>query len=141
MTVNPSMNLADLNARVLAACAELSTLTEVPGETTRPYLCPSTRDVHAFLRGWADRLGLSVRVDAVGNLRARREGLGPDAPTLYVGSHIDTVPNAGAFDGILGVLLAYALAEAVQEQALPFALEVLAFSEEEGVRYGVPFIG
>nr|WP_295818851.1 allantoate amidohydrolase [uncultured Deinococcus sp.] len=141
MTVNPSVNLSELNARVLTACAELSRLTEVPGETTRPYLCPSTRDVHAFLFAWAARLDLSVRVDAVGNLRARREGPTPDAPTLYVGSHIDTVPNAGAFDGMLGVLLAYALAEAVQGQALPFALELLAFSEEEGVRYGVPFIG
>lgn len=141
MTVNPGVNLTDLNARVLAACAKLALLTEVPGTITRPYLCPTTRDVHAFLRGWAEELGLSVRVDAVGNLRARREGPTPDAPTLYVGSHIDTVPDAGAFDGMLGVLLAYALAEAVQGHALPFALELLAFSEEEGVRYGVPFIG
>ncbi|GHF46038.1 allantoate deiminase [Deinococcus metalli] len=141
MTSNPGVTLSDLNARVLAACADLARLTEVPGTTTRPYLCPSTRDVHAFLFGWAARLGLSVRVDAVGNLRARREGPAPDAPTLYVGSHIDTVPNAGAFDGVLGVLLAFALAEAVQERPLPFALELVAFSEEEGVRYGVPFIG
>ena len=141
MTVNPNVNLAELNIRVLAACRDLAALTEVPGETTRPYLCPSTRGVHAFLRAWADRLGLSTRIDAVGNLRSRREGPRPDAPTLYLGSHIDTVPNAGAYDGVLGVLLAYALAEAVQGQDLPYALEVLAFSEEEGVRYGVPFIG
>lgn len=141
MTANSRVNLSELNARVLDACRELAALTEVPGETTRPYLCPTTRDVHAFLRGWADRLGLSSRIDAVGNLRSRREGPTPDSPTLYLGSHIDTVPNAGAYDGILGVLLAYALAEAVRDQALPYALEVLAFSEEEGVRYGVPFIG
>lgn len=141
MTVNPGVDLSELNVRVLAACTELAQLTEVPGTTTRPYLCPSTRDVHAFLFAWAQRLGLDVRVDAVGNVRARREGPTPDAPTLYVGSHIDTVPDAGAFDGVLGVLLAYALAEAVQGQDLPFALELMAFSEEEGVRYGVPFIG
>ncbi|PNY81885.1 allantoate amidohydrolase [Deinococcus koreensis] len=141
MTANPSIDLSELHARVLAACRELAALTEVPGETTRPYLCPTTRGVHAFLRAWADRLGLSTRIDAVGNLRSRREGPTPDSPTLYLGSHIDTVPNAGAYDGILGVLLAYALAEAVRDQALPYALEVLAFSEEEGVRYGVPFIG
>ncbi|THF86332.1 allantoate amidohydrolase [Deinococcus sp. KSM4-11] len=131
--------MTELNARVLAACRELATLTEVPGETTRTYLCPTTRDVHAFLRAWADWLGLSTTVDAVGNLRSRRESAG--ARTLYVGSHIDTVPNAGAYDGMLGVLLAYALVEALGDRGLPFAIEVLAFSEEEGVRYGVPFIG
>ena len=58
-----------------------------------------------------------------------------------MGSHIDTVPDAGAFDGVLGVTMALELAEIAKEQAVPFAIEVIAFSEEEGVRYGVPFLG
>jgi allantoate deiminase len=58
-----------------------------------------------------------------------------------MGSHLDTVPNAGAFDGILGVVLAVALLESLQGQKLPFGIEVFGFSEEEGVRFGVPFIG
>ena len=60
---------------------------------------------------------------------------------LYLGSHIDTVPDAGAFDGVLGVVLAIALVEKIGTKPLPFAIEVVAFSEEEGVRFGMPFIG
>jgi allantoate deiminase len=58
-----------------------------------------------------------------------------------IGSHLDTVPNAGAFDGVLGVLLAVALVAALDGEKLPFAIEVVGFSEEEGVRFGEPFIG
>ncbi|PTA68618.1 allantoate amidohydrolase [Deinococcus arcticus] len=130
-----------LAQRALHACAELARLTETPGEITRTFLCPPSREVTAYLSAWAHDLGLSVRVDAAGNLRARREGPAPDSPTLYLGSHVDTVPNAGAYDGVLGVTLAYAVAGALRRTPLPFALELLAFSEEEGVRYGVPFIG
>ncbi len=67
----------------------------------------------------------------------------PCAPArrLLLGSHLDTVPNAGAFDGVLGVVLASALVDALGGRRLPFSIEVAAFSEEEGVRFGVPFIG
>ena len=63
------------------------------------------------------------------------------APRLLIGSHLDTVPNAGAYDGVLGVVLAIALLEELHGRRLPFAIEVVGFSEEEGVRFGVPFIG
>jgi allantoate deiminase len=65
----------------------------------------------------------------------------PNAPRLVIGSHLDTVPNAGAYDGILGVVLAIALLEESQEKRFPFAIEVVGFSDEEGVRFGTPFIG
>jgi allantoate deiminase len=86
-------------------------------------------------------LGMTVRVDAAGNLRGlwRPEGMG--GRRLLIGSHIDTVPNAGAFDGVLGVTLALELAAIAKELALPLAIEVIAFSEEEGVRFGAPFLG
>jgi allantoate deiminase len=80
-------------------------------------------------------------VDAVGNLRAYYSGVETNAPRLLVGSHLDTVPNAGAYDGVLGVVLAIALLEALEERKLPFGIEVVGFSEEEGVRFGTPFIG
>jgi allantoate deiminase len=83
--------------------------------------------------------GLSVSVDAMGNLHGFRGD--PGMPRLLIGSHIDTVPDAGRYDGVLGVLIAIALAEASQARNLPFAIEVIAFSEEEGVRFGVPFLG
>jgi allantoate deiminase len=62
-------------------------------------------------------------------------------PTFVIGSHLDTVPDAGAFDGVLGVVLGVALLEDLADHALPYAIELIGFSEEEGVRYGVPFIG
>ncbi len=86
-------------------------------------------------------LGLTAHVDAVGNLRGLWEPAGASRKRLILGSHIDTVPDAGAFDGVLGVTLALELAAMAQELALPLAIEVIAFSEEEGVRFGVPFLG
>lgn len=80
-------------------------------------------------------------IDAVGNLRANYPGTNPKAGRLLIGSHLDTVPNAGAYDGILGVVLAVTLLELLEGKMFPFAIEVVGFSEEEGVRFGVPFIG
>ena len=64
-----------------------------------------------------------------------------EAPNCLLGSHVDTVPNAGAFDGVLGVVLAIALVDSLGGRRLPFAIEVAAFSDEEGVRFGAPFLG
>ncbi len=58
-----------------------------------------------------------------------------------MGSHLDTVPEAGAYDGVLGVCVALAIVEAIQRRPLPFDIEVIGFSEEEGVRFRVPFLG
>lgn len=133
--------LQTLTAKIMDACAALACYTEVEGETNRPFLCPTTRQVHEYLTNWADELGMKTYEDAAGNLRSRLSGPTPDAPTLYLASHLDTVPNAGAYDGILGVVMGYAILEAVKGEHLPYAVEVVGFSEEEGVRYGVPFIG
>ena len=65
----------------------------------------------------------------------------PTRARLFIGSHLDTVPHAGAFDGVLGVVMGVALAESLDGRRLPFSIEVVGFSEEEGVRFGVPFIG
>lgn len=86
-------------------------------------------------------LGVAVRIDAAGNLRGLYAGAESKAPRLLVGSHLDTVPNAGAYDGVLGVVLAVALLQALDGRRMPFAIEVIGFSEEEGVRFGTPFIG
>ena len=84
---------------------------------------------------------MTVRIDAAGNLRGIYPGQTPDAPILLMGSHIDTVPDAGAYDGILGVALPIALLHSLEGRRLPFAIEVIAFSEEEGIRFKMPFIG
>ncbi len=129
-------------ARAIARCRELATVTDVPGETTRTFLSPATRDAHTLVGWWMRQAGLSVRVDAVGNLRGWRRAADPheQTPTLVLFSHLDTVPNAGAFDGPLGVLLGLAAMEELAGEALPFHAELIAFSEEEGVRFGFPFL-
>jgi allantoate deiminase len=128
--------------RAIAECRLIAGMTEEPGRTTRRFLTPPVQDVHAHLRARMQSLGMTTRVDAAGNLRSLWQTPGVGMKRLIIGSHIDTVPDAGAFDGILGVTLALELVQSAKErELLPLALEVIAFSEEEGVRYGVPFIG
>lgn len=127
-------------ARLLARCRELARVTDVPGTTTRLFLSPATRDAHTLVGWWMRQAGLHVRVDDAGNLRGLRPAADAEAPTLVLFSHLDTVPDAGAFDGPLGVLLGIAVAEELAGASLPFALEVIAFSEEEGIRFGFPFL-
>ncbi|MDR3740170.1 MAG: allantoate amidohydrolase, partial [Terracidiphilus sp.] len=97
--------------------------------------------VHALLRARMESLGMSVHVDAAGNLRGLWRPSSEANKRLVMGSHIDTVPNAGAFDGVFGVVMALEWVQIAQELKFPLAIEVIAFSEEEGVRFGVPFIG
>lgn len=126
-------------AEILARCQTLARFTETPGVTTRTFLCPAMHHAHRTLRQWMEEASLAVTVDAAGNLRGLYGD--PHQPRLLLASHIDTVPNAGAYDGVLGVVLAIALVRSLDARALPFAIEVVAFSEEEGVRFGVPFLG
>ena len=82
-----------------------------------------------------------VSVDAAGNIRGCYAGLKNAATRLFIGSHLDTVPRAGAYDGILGVVIGVALVQLLEKRRLKFHVEVIGFSEEEGLRFGVPFIG
>jgi allantoate deiminase len=88
-----------------------------------------------------EAMNMTARVDAAGNLRGLWQPPGASGGRLLMGSHIDTVPNAGAYDGVLGVVMALEWVEIAKELELPLAIEVIAFSEEEGARFGVPFIG
>jgi allantoate deiminase len=126
---------------VIARCRILSRFSEDSGGTRRTFLSAPMRDCHREISSWMKALGMTVSVDAVGNLRGFYPGAAPSAPRILIGSHLDTVPNAGAFDGILGVMLAISLVESLRGQKLPFGIEIIGFSEEEGVRFGVPFIG
>lgn len=127
--------------QVIARCRELARITDVEGETTRTFLSPAMRRANQLVATWMREAGLTTRVDAAGNLRGSRPSPHKNAKTLILASHLDTVPNAGAFDGVLGVMMALAVVDSLQDTALPFHVEVIAFSEEEGVRFGVPFIG
>ena len=127
-------------AKIISRCRELARVTDTPGQTTRLFLSAATRDAHTLITRWMREAGLVARADDVGNLRAVRRSAKKDAPTLVLFSHIDTVPNAGAFDGPLGVVLALAAVEELHATPLPFHVELIAFAEEEGVRFAFPFL-
>jgi allantoate deiminase len=126
---------------IIDRCLEMARITDIPGETTRLFLSPATRDVHTLLLRWMREAELEGRVDDAGNVRAVRPVADSSALRVVLFSHIDTVPNAGAFDGPLGVVLALEAIAFLAEEQLPFAVEVIAFSEEEGIRFGFPFFG
>jgi allantoate deiminase len=133
--------LKDRALRVIAECRRIASISEEPDRITRRFLTPPVHEVHALLRGLMESLGMTVCTDAAGNLRGLWEPAGARGKRLILGSHVDTVPDAGAFDGVLGVALALEWVELAQELKLALPIEVIAFSEEEGVRFGVPFIG
>lgn len=133
--------MKDRAQRAIAECKRIAQMSEQPDCITRRFLTSPVREVHAHLRSHMESLGLTVRTDAAGNLRGLWKPPGVQAQRLILGSHIDTVPNAGAYDGVLGVTLALEWVILAQELNLPLPIELIAFSEEEGVRFGVPFIG
>jgi allantoinase len=125
----------------LDLCARIALQTDRPGTITRTFLSAATGAVHRLLTDEMLALGMSVRTDAAGNLRGLYAGSSADAPVLLMGSHIDTVPDAGRYDGVLGVALPLSLLRSLAGRRFAFAIEVIAFSEEEGVRFKFPFIG
>jgi len=126
---------------ILERCDDLATITSTPGSLTRVHLSAEHRAANDMIAAWMTEAGLSTWQDAAGNQCGRREGREPDLPALLLGSHIDTVPDAGRYDGMLGVLLAIAVADRLRDVELPFALEVVAFSDEEGTRFGNALLG
>jgi allantoate deiminase len=130
-----------LAREALARCESLARFSEDSGSIRRTFLSPPMRECHREISRWLAELGIESHLDAAGNMRAVYPGESGAAPRLLMGSHIDTVPNAGAYDGVLGVVLSATLLKALRGRKLPFAIELIAFSEEEGVRFGVPFIG
>src|SRR5262249_47309659 len=128
-------------AAVLQRCDELAAFSEEEGRLTRRFATPALHRAGEAVREWMEAAGVAVRRGAVGNLIGR---LGDaDRRTLLVGSHLDTVRDAGRYDGMLGVLVAIACLERLRDQgrSLPYAIEVLAFADEEGVRYGTGYLG
>ncbi len=122
---------------------ELGQVTDEAGRLTRTFLSPAMERANLLVGGWMREAGLTVREDETGNLIGRLESPVPGAKTLLLGSHLDTVRNAGRFDGALGVVLpVVALAELKKLGViLPFHVEVLGFSEEEAVRFTGAYLG
>lgn len=123
----------------MAQCDALARHSEEPSRVSRPFPSRSMQHVHDDVGGWMRAAGMSVRVDAIGNLIGHYPGDGDEV--LLIGSHLDSVPDAGKYDGILGVLLGTAVVRALAGKRLPFGLNIIGFCEEEGIRFRVPYLG
>ena len=134
---------AGFGAKILDMARQLAQFSETPDGLTCTYLSPAHKAAAAQLRDWMHAAGLAVQIDPVGNVVGRYPSAARAAKTLIVGSHYDTVVNAGRFDGRLGILTALAVAEylAGAGRLLPFHLDVIGFAEEEGVRFAAPYLG
>jgi hydantoinase/carbamoylase family amidase len=129
--------------RVVDRCRELAAISEEEGRLTRWFGGPAMARANALVGRWMAAAGMAVRVDAAGNLVGSLPGSDPSAGTLLLGSHLDTVRDGGAFDGPLGVLAAVECVERLrgEEVSLPFSVDVLGFSDEEGLRFGTAYLG
>ena len=131
-------------SRLVSMLHALGRITDEPGRITRTFLSPGMKRANALVAGWMRDAGLTVRVDSVGNLIGRLpSSTNRRAKTLVLGSHLDTVRNAGKFDGPLGVLLPLVVLADLKRRGvqLPFHVEVVGFSEEEGVRFSSAYLG
>src|SRR6266446_3849038 len=134
----------DVSARtVMERCDILGSYSEEPDRLTRPFASQAMRQVNEAVASWMHAAGMTVQQDKVGNLIGRYEGSDPGAKTFLLGSHLDTVRDAGKYDGPLGVLVALAAVERLymRGERLPFALEIYAIADEEGLRYHTAYLG
>jgi hydantoinase/carbamoylase family amidase len=138
------LRLAASGADLMQHLEVLAAFTETPGRgLTRTYLTPTLKAAGQYLIGCMEAAGMTARFDALGNVIGRYEGHDPKAAALLLGSHYDTVRNAGKYDGPYGILAALAVVETLHaaDQRLPFPIEVVAFGDEEGVRFKSTLIG
>ena len=129
--------------RILARCDALARCSEQAGGLTRVFLSPAQRAASELVIAWMREAGMDPRVDAIGNVIGRSEGETPGRPCLMLGSHLDTVRDAGKYDGMLGVVTAIECVADLRARGrrLPFAVEVIGFADEEGVRFSVTLSG
>ena len=128
---------------IMSRIDTLAQLSETPDGLTRRSFTPQHRQANDLVASWMSGAGMTVREDAIGNIIGRYEGAREGAPALMIGSHLDTVVMAGKYDGMLGVLTGIACVEALNSEGLrlPFAVEVIGFVDEEGVRFQSTYLG
>ena len=129
--------------RILERCESLAQHSELPGGLTRVFLSPQARAASDKVLAWMREAGMQAKLDAIGNAAGRYEGERPGLPCLMLGSHLDTVRDAGKYDGMLGVISALECVSFLssRNRRLPFAIEVIGFGDEEGVRFGTTLLG
>lgn len=130
-------------ARVMARADELAAISETPDALTRVYLSAQHLQANQRVAEWMRQAGMLVWQDSVGNICGRYEAVQEGAPAVLLGSHLDTVRNAGRYDGMLGVLTAIEVVHSLHQQdiRLAQAIEIVGFCDEEGTRFGITLLG
>ena len=133
----------DLAQLVMPRIDALAQISEEAGKLTRTFASPAMRRANELVGSWMREAGMAVRTDAIGNLIGHYPAATPDGKILLLGSHLDTVRDAGKFDGPLGVLVAITCVQQLNDAKarLPFAIEIVGFADEEGVRYQSTYLG
>jgi allantoate deiminase len=134
---------APLGEEIVRRIGELGAISEEADKLTRIYLSKELRSAADLILGWMREAGMRAQMDAIGNVCGRYEGERPGLPCLMLGSHYDTVRDAGQWDGPLGVITAIACVGDLNRRGkrLPFAIEVVGFADEEGVRFASTLLG
>jgi allantoate deiminase len=132
-----------LGAEIMQRVEEMAAISEERGRLTRTFLTAEHRHAGEKVIGWMEEAGMTAAFDAIGNVVGRYEGSAPGLPALLLGSHLDTVRDAGRYDGMLGVIAAIAcVGELSRQRVRPgFAIEVFGFGDEEGVRFQSTLLG
>ena len=129
--------------RVMARADALAAISETPDALTRVYLSAQHLQANQLVGEWMRQAGMTVWQDSVGNICGRYEGAQEGAQAVLLGSHLDTVRNAGRYDGMLGVLTAIEVVDGLHQQGrhLAQAIEIVGFGDEEGTRFGITLLG
>jgi len=143
MTSDSTLKATPLGNEIIDRVEALASISESADGLTRRYLTPEHRRANDLVADWMNESGMTVREDAAGNVIGRYPGNSADAPTLMIGSHLDTVVMAGKYDGILGVFTGISCVASLRARGihLPFAIEVIGFGDEEGARFQSTFLG
>lgn len=144
--VKLAMNAAQASLaakRVMQRADELAQISETPGQLTRVYLSTEHLRANHLVASWMEQVGMTTWQDAVGNICGRYEGAREGAQAILLGSHLDTVRNAGRYDGMLGVLSALEVVAFLYQHDLQLeqAIEIVGFADEEGTRFGITLLG
>ena len=132
-----------LGDEIVSRVNQLAAISETPAHLTRIYLTSEHRKAADLILSWMRDAGMRAHLDAIGNVCGRYEGEQPGLPCLMLGSHYDTVRDAGKWDGPLGLLTAISCVANLHQRGrrLPFAIEVTGFADEEGVRFASTLLG
>src|SRR5271154_2473113 len=132
-----------LGREIVGRIGALGAISETPEDLTRIFLSPEHRTAADLLLSWMESAGMRAHLDAIGNVCGRYEGDRPGLPCLMLGSHYDTVRDAGKWDGPLGLITAISCVAHLHKRnlRLPFAVEVTGFADEEGVRFASTLLG